>query len=71
MPYMDVGARKSLKIKQNFRYDKHSLQRYFYEPKEIIMETQDERKFKGIKYTEILDKLANGTIKVENLGINL
>lgn len=73
MPYIDVKGRSIGKnrIMHSIRYEKHSLKWLFDEIDEYYEDTKDEKKLGRIKYTEILDGIANGTIKAEELGMKM
>jgi hypothetical protein len=54
---------------QSIYFEKHSLKRYFYEDEEIFDDFKDRRKFGNISYTEILERLDDGSIKSEELSM--
>ena len=54
-----------------YRFEKHTLRRYYYEDDEYLQETEDERKFENISYIEFLNRIYDGKIKPEELGIKL
>ncbi|CAG9811156.1 unnamed protein product [Chironomus riparius] len=54
-----------------YYYEKHTLKKSYYEFEEEQQEFVDERKLSSYDYGKFLDKLENGSIKPEDLGIRL
>lgn len=55
---------------ENFRYEMHNREKYFYENAEYLDETVDERKL-NLTYIEILNEIENGKINPHNLGVKM
>jgi hypothetical protein len=55
------------KTDRYFRFEKHTMEKYFYENAEFLADSEDEQKF-GFDYVEILKKIELGKIDPNNLG---
>lgn len=65
-------ARSPFRSRQkHHKYEKHSLSLLHYEHEEEVEEFVDERRFRNISYVEFLDRIDNGSIKPDNLGLKL
>ena len=56
---------------KHYSYEKHTLRQLYYEHEEEEQEFEDEMKFGNISYAEFLDRIENGSIKPEQLGIKM
>lgn len=56
--------------KKEFRYEKFTAEKYFYEDEEFLEQTVDERKL-NLSYIEILNKIDTGGINIKDLGVKM
>lgn len=66
-----MERRPGLGYKTIYRHDKHTLRKSFYEIEEVRAEFLNEYKIENTRYVNILDRIENGSIKAEELGIKL
>ncbi|CAG9811153.1 unnamed protein product [Chironomus riparius] len=71
LPFIRKTFCTKIKSECYFRYEKHTLETSFYEIQEYLNEFEDEMKFGNFSYLDILTKIEDETIKLEQLGIKL
>lgn len=72
LPFIFKEQREILDIEDYYLwYEKHTIEKLYYEPEEYLKEFSDEIKFTNISYLKILDEIDNGHIKPKELGLKM
>lgn len=72
LPFIFKEQREVLDIEDYYLwYEKHTIEKLYYEPEEYLKEFSDEIKFTNISYLKLLDEIDSRHIKPKELGLKM